>query len=229
MKILFCGDPLTPRQPDAAYSNEVAVAERLGIPWHPLNFEALAYEMDAGQAVRRVPSASDAEQAVYRGWMLTPPQYAALYVALAAKQILLVNTPAQYEHCHYLPRWYDKLEGDTPRSVWTETGEDLSTLRLMERLRPFGSAPIILKDWVKSRKHEWYEACFIPSASDALAVERVVQNFINRQGSELNVGLVFREFVAFEPLAAHSRSQMPLTREYRLFFLDGEPILSARY
>ena len=38
-----------------------------------------------------------------------------------------------------------------------------------------------------------------------------------------------REFEEFVPLAAHSRSGMPLTREYRIFFLNGEPILSSEY
>ena len=45
----------------------------------------------------------------------------------------------------------------------------------------------------------------------------------------MNDGLVFREFEEFEPLGTHAQSGMPLTREYRLFFLDGEPILSAEY
>jgi len=41
--------------------------------------------------------------------------------------------------------------------------------------------------------------------------------------------LVFREFVELEPLTTHSRSGMPLTREFRVFFLDGEPIYSSPY
>ena len=40
---------------------------------------------------------------------------------------------------------------------------------------------------------------------------------------------MFREFEEFVPLATHARSGMPLTREYRVFFLDGEPILSTEY
>jgi hypothetical protein len=49
------------------------------------------------------------------------------------------------------------------------------------------------------------------------------------QGEDLNEGLVFREFVEFEPLAQHSKSGMPLTREFRQFFLDGRRILSTPY
>jgi ATP-grasp domain, R2K clade family 3 len=82
---------------------------------------------------------------------------------------------------------------------------------------------------VKSQKHYWQEACFIPSASDRAAVERVVRRFLELQGEDLAEGLVFREFVDFEPLAQHSRSGMPLTREYRIFILDGEPIYWTEY
>ena len=45
----------------------------------------------------------------------------------------------------------------------------------------------------------------------------------------MNEGLVFREFIDFEPLASHSKSHMPLTREFRLFVLDGQIIFSTPY
>jgi hypothetical protein len=35
--------------------------------------------------------------------------------------------------------------------------------------------------------------------------------------------------VEFAPLAVHSRSGMPLTKEFRLFFLDGELIYCVPY
>jgi hypothetical protein len=99
----------------------------------------------------------------------------------------------------------------------------------MDLLRLFGDRPVIVKDYVKSRKHEWAEACYIPSASDEAAVERVVGKFLALQGDDLNEGLVFREFVEFEPLTTHSKSGMPLSMEFRIFFLDGEPIATTRY
>lgn len=232
MRVLFAGDPFHPRQPDEAYAREAAACEALGLPWSPINFEAIVYEQDFDQVVRRVPPAEGEgkeERAVYRGWMLTPAQYGALYQSLTARRVRLVNTPAEYERCHYLPRWYGLLEGDTPRSVWTLPGEDLSPAHLAERLRTFGDSPIIVKDWVKSRKHEWHTACFIPSASDGPAAARVIRRFLELQGDDLNVGLVFREFVSLEPLAAHSRSGMPLAREFRLFFLGGEVVSASDY
>lgn len=215
MRILFSGDPFQPKMPDESYLREAAACETLGLPWSPINFEAIVYGQDMAQSVRRVPAAEAEELAVYRGWMLTPTQYALLYAALLTRQIRLVSTPEQYEMCHYLPRWYPRLEGQTPRSIWTEAGEDLSLPHLLERLHVFGDAPVIVKDWVKSRKHEWYEACFIPCASNTEAAGQVIRRFVKRQGEELNVGLVFREFVSLAPLSLHPKSGMPLTMPCR--------------
>jgi hypothetical protein len=99
----------------------------------------------------------------------------------------------------------------------------------MPLLEPFGNKPIILKDYVKSQKHYWLEACYIPSAADRNAVERVVRRFLELQGDDLNQGLVFREYVEFESIGEHSRSGMPITNEYRIFWLDGEPIYISEY
>jgi hypothetical protein len=159
--------------------------------------------------------------------MVTPPQFRVLYEALIARGIRLINDPDQYRHGHYLPETYPVIEGQTPRSLWL-TG-DLGIDRIMEALTRFGDGAVIVKDFVKSRKHEWGEACFIPWAADRQAVGRVVGQFLELQGEDLNEGLVFREFVEFEPIGIHPRSGMPLTEEYRTFWLDGVPIDWAPY
>ena len=60
-------------------------------------------------------------------------------------------------------------------------------------------------------------------------MERVVCRFLELQGDDLNVGLVFWEFVDLEPLATHLKSGMPLTVEFRVFVLDGRPVLVSEY
>jgi hypothetical protein len=95
----------------------------------------------------------------------------------------------------------------------------------MRLLEGFGDRPVILKDFVKSQKHYWREACYIPSASDRKADERVMTRFLELQGPDLNAGLVFREFVAFECRPQEDSNGMPLTREYRVFALDGQPLI----
>ncbi len=99
----------------------------------------------------------------------------------------------------------------------------------MEVLTPLGHRPVIIKDFVKSRKHEWADAFFIPSAADRDAVERVVGRFLELQGDDLNEGLVFREFVEFRPVGIHPKSGMPLTEEYRIFWMDAQPMFWSPY
>ena len=229
MKCVFCSDDFDRKNPDQAYEAEVAALERVGGQYSLINFEALVNDGDAAKAVRRVAEQAEACLAVYRGWMLKPSAYTRLYEALAAKSMWLINDPAAYVHCHHLPESYPVIHERTPRSVWLRTEGDVDMDRIMELLQPFGAVPLVLKDFVKSRKHEWGEACYIPSASDRSSVERVVRRFLELTDDDLNEGLVFREFIDFEPLTQHSKSGMPLTKEFRLFFLDGKPVFWTEY
>jgi hypothetical protein len=100
---------------------------------------------------------------------------------------------------------------------------------ILNALTPFGDGPVIVKDYVKSQKHYWHEACFIPSASDRVQAESVIRRLLELQGDDLNVGLVFRQFVDFEPLGKHAVSGMPTAREYRVFYLNGSPLIASAY
>ncbi len=229
MFILLCLAPSNPRQPDEAYRAEAATAERLGLPVALVDHDALIHENDPAKAVRRVSEQPSPRLGLYRGWMMTPDQYQRFFDALEGKGVRLLNDPSAFRHCHYLPESYPAIESQTPRSVWIKTKGDISMDEIMELLLPFGSVPVVVKDFVKSRKHEWAEACFIPSASDRATVERVVRRFLDLQGDDLSEGLVFREFVEFEPLGRHPKSRMPLTKEFRLFFLDRKPVFWTPY
>lgn len=226
MKFIFCANSLNRRSPDIDYQAEVDAVQKLGFEYILINYEALVDD-NFFKVVNKIASGSDI--AIYRGWMLKPDKYKQLFDALAEKEIYLINDPAAYIHCHYLPHSYSIIEPYTPKSVWIKTNGNLAIETIMNLLHPFGSRPIIVKDFVKSRKHEWETACYIPSASDWKSVESVVSRLIELQGNQLNEGLVFREYIQFEPLTQHSKSKMPLTKEFRIFFLDGNPIYSVEY
>jgi hypothetical protein len=222
MRIVFCSEPFSPLRVDSAYQSEADAAQRADFDFDLVDFEALVDAENSLAAFRKVKEQSAPVVAVYRGWMLKPDKYAQLFNALAERNISLINSPVQYKHCHYLPESYSLIENHTPATVSFKLNSEFNFDDIFRRLSVFGDKPLILKDYVKSRKHEWHEACFIPSASDRATVERVVNRFLELQRDDLNEGLVFREFVEFQPLAAHSKSKMPLTKEFRLFFLDGK-------
>jgi hypothetical protein len=225
MRILFCSDPLDISRVDEPYIAEANAGTAAGFPVSRVDYEALVAEGNPRRAVRKVEPTE--EMGIYRGWMLGPERYRELFDALAEKGIRLINTPDAYLHCHYLPESYGVIEGLTPRTIWMAANAAID--EILERLRPFGDSPLVLKDYVKSRKHEWAEACFIPRASDREAGSRVVRRFLELQGDSLAGGLVFREFVVFESAGQHPKSSMPLAREHRMFWLDGRPLLSFPY
>lgn len=229
MKIIYCNDDLNPRSVDSCFEVEANAAADCGLAYELIDFNALR-RGSREVAVRRVTGSECLETAVYRGWMLTPTQYELLYLALQEKNVRLINSPQEYQHCHWLPESYPIIEDCTPRSIWLPATDGPPKMEAVtEAVKVFDSSPLIVKDYVKSRKHEWFEACFIPNASDASHVRRVVERFIDLQAEDLQGGLVFREFVEFAPIGTHPKSGMPLTLEFRLFVLDGSVVIQSPY
>jgi hypothetical protein len=241
MQILFCSNPIDRRKPDPIYEAEAEAAAKLNFTTSLINFEALVDEDDPLKAVNGVqkPTAADeraAGNAIYRGWMLTPDNYSKLYGALNSSGIHLINDPQSYKHCHYLPEWIYILKDRTPKTVCIskeeldQGGKSEMTASpklddvLKEKLAQFDANPVIIKDYVKSEKHHWLDACFIPDASDHTKALEVISRFLQLRGSALEGGLVIRQFIQFQTLTTHSKSAMPLTKEFRLFVLDGKII-----
>ncbi|HET9954323.1 MAG TPA: ATP-grasp domain-containing protein [Polyangiaceae bacterium] len=226
MQVLFPSDPLNPREVEPDFSEECAAARAAGFSTGLIDCE-LVMRGDAAGATVRV--AREECTALYRGWMLKPACYESLYEELVRRGVALVNSPTAYRTCHYLPESYRCIEQETPRSVWLRSTGAVDFRDIHELISVFDDGPLIVKDYVKSQKHYWHEACFIPRASDRVAVERVVRNFLDLQGSDLNEGLVFREFISLKILGSHPRSGMPLAAEVRTFWYDAELILAHRY
>ena len=224
MLILFCCGPFHPTKVDESFASEAEAATALGHDTALIDFESLL-EGNAAKAFRKTQIFDQPRLAIYRGWMLSVEKYATLYDSLLGRGIRLVNNPGQYRHCHCLPESYLVIAPCTARTVWIDKAGGFGFDRVMQAIEPFGSRAIIVKDYVKSQKHYWSEACFIADASDRAGVERVVGKFIELQDEDLAGGLVFREYVPLRKLADHSKGGMPLAIEYRVFVLDGEPLL----
>ncbi|MDO5968455.1 ATP-grasp domain-containing protein [Flavivirga aquimarina] len=216
MRIIYCDSVFDNKVIEPDYEEEKKIAVNCGFDLSLISFEELT-DGNIATALRFVKEPEDKELGIYRGWMLTPNQYRNLYDGLQKKNIKLINSPAEYKHCHYLPDSYEKIESKTPKSNWTTKLDKDSILKLTKE---FGDSPIIVKDFVKSEKHNWEEACFIPNASDSSKVKTTVEKFIELRGDSLNEGLVFRQFEELEFLTDHSKSRMPLTKEFRIFFAN---------
>ncbi|WP_428950031.1 ATP-grasp domain-containing protein [Streptomyces sp. cg35] len=214
--LLTCRDPLRARLPDPHFAAAVEAAEVLGRDVALIDHDALM-QGGAGEAVARVPRGVG--PLWYRGWMLPSSRYAELEDALAERGTTLATDALQYRRAHELPGWYKTFAAVTPRSVWlpAQPGQALPAARLAELAASLGSGPVVVKDYVKSRKHEWDEACFVPDAADTEQLAAVVRNFVELQEEFLAGGIVLRTFEEFTG------------DEVRVWWIDGSPALTTAH
>jgi hypothetical protein len=228
MLVLFPSDPFETYKPEPDYVQEVEIAKECGHEVAFVHWEALVNDDDAAAAIRKVPVFEDPTPAIYRGWMLTSEQYEKLYAELQIHDVDLLTTPDAYRKAHEFPGWYLEIPKATPASAIIQKHE-ISMERLLsmakEMLEQYEHG-IIIKDYVKSRKHEWEEACFIPDMSKA---EVVIANFLERQGDALQGGVVLREFVPLKSIGKHPDSGMPMGEEFRIFWMNGRVAAAAEY
>jgi len=210
------------------YAEEYSSSKEKSLQSSLISFEELK-KGNIEVALKRVKPNDEEEIGVYRGWMLKPNQYELLYDSLLEKNIRLINNPSEYKFCHHLPESYETIKNYTPKTTFKRLEAEFNIEDFQNEINEFGNKSIVVKDFVKSQKHYWEEACFIPNAADKEKVNSVVSKFIELQNSDLNEGLVFREFIDLEELANHSLSGMPLTKEFRVFIKNGRIMTIFKY
>lgn len=218
--ILFCESPFRANKVDESFEDQFFSAKENGFETLLFNFEDLTSADRFSVATKRIKPSENLVSVIYRGWMLTPKQYAMLYDDLWAKNYQLINTAAEYQNCHYLPDSLQFIAAHTPETVFEKFDSDNSIEILIEKSKIFGENPVIIKDYVKSEKHDWESACFVKNASDSDTLRQTINNLVRLRDKYLNEGIVVRAFVALNDLTIHSKSGMPLTEEYRLFFCN---------
>jgi hypothetical protein len=217
LRVLFCADPLVPARVDEHFAGQAATVRELGGLVALIDHDALvAGHADA--AVRRVPRGSGPWW--YRGWMIPAAAYVDLAEALRRRDVELRVSPRRYRSAHELPGWYATFRYVTPDSDWMHwvpgavpTERDVMALAA-------GPAPgaAMVKDFVKSRKHEWKEACYIPDVTDIKQTTAVVARMVELQEDTLNGGIVLRRFEEY-------RQKNGQAAEARVWWIDGVPIM----
>ena len=211
VNFLFCNHPLYARKVDADYEEEYNEAVK--------NHQCALFsyeEMEKGELSLYGEELSGLT--VYRGWMMKPKMYQLFYNLLEEKGIILINSPEEYERYHTLPGWYNEFAEFTAESLWENEG---SVVNILEKAAMLEGGYIV-KDYVKSRKHEWYDACYIPNIRDKGKTEKVITNFVKRQGESLVGGIVLRKCENLRQIGYHEKSGMPISEEYRAFVFAGK-------
>jgi hypothetical protein len=98
------------------------------------------------------------------------------------------------------------LTSVTPVSAWTAGDRSEDFRRACAEL---GSGPAVLRDYVKSMKHYWDEAAFVPDLTDTAAAWRVACRFRELREDEFTGGFVVRCFEQF------------VSAEARTWWVDG--------
>ncbi|MES2130707.1 MAG: ATP-grasp domain-containing protein [Bacteroidota bacterium] len=222
--ILFCESPFEPNKVDPDFEDEYLAAKQNGMSVLLFNYDNFLNTERSDAATKKIKPLDNLQSIIYRGWMLRPSEYSTLYTALLAKDYRLINTPGEYRNCHYLPDSLKYISSHTPKTIFQKLESDSSIDLLIERSEIFGNEAVILKDYVKSEKHDWETACFVKNASDKGNLKQTILNLISLRGKSLNEGIVIREFIKLNALTLHSKSGMPLTEEYRLFFFKNQLI-----
>lgn len=205
------GDPTNPRRVDPAYENEYRAAIDVG-----------AVHLTDGKNIF-IPSASSPTPIIYHGWMFTPEQYTNLYDILASQGYQLINNPAQYVGCHYFNNWYPVISDLTPNSIIVERTSVRAMLDAIWTFQTQIKSALVIKDSVKSLKHHWHEACFIPRNASNFDVAKLLSTFLYLKDKyeDFQGSLIVRQYIPLKQIGV-LKSGMPISQEIRAFILKGK-------
>jgi hypothetical protein len=142
MQVVYPSSGLEPRFPDESFVTEGQGMSAAGHSVSLIDLDRLA----AGTSAIK-PSLPPSSVVLYRGWMITPDEYANLARSIDAQGGSLFTNLSNYVATHYLPNWYPILADLTPETVILEKDADV-----VGALRDLDWPGYFIKDYVKSLK-----------------------------------------------------------------------------
>lgn len=196
---LYPSDPLRTKRPDEFYAAEFAAVRAAGFGASVFSLE----EFQAGSFVASPPL--PATTIVYRGWMLSRPDYEALVAVIVQSGADALIDTATYLSTHHLPNWYPAIADFTP-----ETRVFAATADLIAELHSLDWPAYFIKDYVKSLKTSIGSLISTPEQATAVAAE------MRRFRGTIEGGFCVRRVESFRP-----------ETEQRYFVLDSIPHSAA--
>lgn len=123
MHLLYPSAPDRSNAVDELFAEEYDAARSAGLACSLFCDE----ELESGR-FRARPEFPANTQVLYRGWMLTPENYARLHGAILVAGGRPLTSPQQYRHCHYLPQWYPLCEDLTPATLFLSRNADFEAV-----------------------------------------------------------------------------------------------------
>ena len=217
----MCASPLSSKLVDDAYTTEFKAAS------HLTNVHLFDIKKLSDLILPKVES----RKLIYHGWMMPPSIYEVFYNKCKEFGYDLINSPDQYIGCHHFDRWYPALKYLTPESIIVEITNLRAMTDQVARFMLENDCGVFLKDYVKSIKHYWYEAAFIPKGADFFTIAKVLNKFfvLKELYDDLQGNLVVRKFVPLKVIGKHEKSEMPIVQEFRTFVIDNTLLPTYRY
>lgn len=239
--IVFPADPFEPRKVDEEFQHEARLVKEIGGQVILVDHTELENGIFVGKNILTKAKAQEytststkierenlqdtfpasavfAENAFYRGWMLSKDAYQLMYGELSSRTIGMLSTPDDYMAGYWLSGWYEYFRSVTPASIFMSVEEfeaSAETADFRERVGTWlGHGSYIVKDQVKSRKSDWDTACFAP---DYEKLPEIAREFIRLQGDFIAGGLVIREFEEFDKAMG----------ETRVWWVNNEPVFQS--
>jgi hypothetical protein len=176
---------------------------------------------------------------IYRGWMLKPQQYEFLYNSIYPnrgeylhgysderksdpyeiqwERGELIVSPKQYRLCHHFPNVYPYIQEHTGAAWWILENENLiqSTEKILSEARSMEISTLLLKDFVKSEKHD-PRLFFINASMSTEHLVEILEEFKKARGNLFDSGFVLKQQ---KPLKLYENTK---ANEWRAFILFGQ-------
>ena len=195
MYFLYPSDPLRTKRPDEFYAAELAAVRAAGFSTSVFSLE----EFQAGSFTASPPL--PAATILYRGWMLSQPDYEALSSAILQSGAQPFTDTTTYLSTHHLPKWYPAIAEFTPETHIFPATADLAT-----ELHSLDWPAYFIKDYVKSLKTSIGSLISTPQQAATVADE------MRRFRGTIEGGFCVRRVESFLP-----------ETEQRYFVLDSVP------
>lgn len=195
MHFLYPSDPLRTKRPDEFYAAELAAVRDAAFSASVFSLE----EFQAGTFNASPPL--PAAPILYRGWMLSQPDYEALVAAISQSGAQPFTDATAYLSTHHLPNWYPEIAELTP-----ETRIFPATANLATELHSLDWPAYFIKDYVKSLKTSIGAVISTPEQAATVAAE------MRRFRGTIEGGFCVRRVESFQP-----------ETEQRYFVLDSIP------
>ncbi|RBP44560.1 uncharacterized protein DUF4343 [Roseimicrobium gellanilyticum] len=169
--------------------------------------------VSAEDALWHIPMQEQKTAAIWIGYIPLPSHYEAIHAAALAKNIRIINAPAEFRRAEEFDRFYPRLAEITARSAVADSIETCEAAAVQI------GYPVFVKGTIQSLKSKGVDACVAHDAAQLRDIAgRILQSYRRSLGK-----VIVRELVSLR----HSRTGpggFPLGREYRVFVLQGEVV-----